>query len=187
MKGLRGWGTRHHETANERVPGTVPQAPKRSRTPVVVSTSALAFRVQETEVSQNPYIISALGFESLRPSGFDTLSGSACENLNMGSAICLIENVKQGRFSSYLWPRFRGEGQFPGPSTPKSPTRAAPLKVDEVTDVPRGVERPPRDKGAVYHTSNPLSLEKDVKRGHEGQGPQKHKEPELHGFPFEAR
>ena len=62
-----------------------------------------------------------------------------------------------------------------------------PLKVDEVADVPRGVERPPRDKGAVYHTSNPLSLEKDVKRGHEGQGSQEHKEGELNGFPFETR
>jgi len=62
-----------------------------------------------------------------------------------------------------------------------------PLKVDEVTNVPGGVKRPPRDKGAVYHTSNALSLEKYVEWGHEGQGSQEHKETEFHGFPFEAR
>ena len=60
------------------------------------------------------------------------------------------------------------------------------LKIDEVTDVPGGVKRPPGDKRAVDHPGNPLSLEKDVKRGHKGQGPQEHKETEFHGFPFEA-
>ena len=62
-----------------------------------------------------------------------------------------------------------------------------PLEIDEITDVPGGVERPSGDKRAVYHTCNPLSLEQDVKRGHEGQGPQEHKEREFHGLSLEAR
>ncbi len=62
-----------------------------------------------------------------------------------------------------------------------------PLKVNEVTDVPGGIKRPPGDKRATYHSGNPLSLEKDVKRGHKGQGSQEHKETEFHSFPFEAR
>ena len=61
------------------------------------------------------------------------------------------------------------------------------LKIDEVTDVPGGVKRPPGDERAVDHPGNPLSFEKYVKRGYKGQGPQEHKEGELNGFPFEAR
>jgi len=39
----------HHETANERVLHSVPQAPQKSRTPVVVSTSAHARGTPEKE------------------------------------------------------------------------------------------------------------------------------------------
>ncbi len=56
----------YQAVASTRVPGTVPQAPQRSRTPVVVSTSAHACGTPEKEASQKAHAISISGFEFLR-------------------------------------------------------------------------------------------------------------------------
>ena len=89
----------------------IPQAPQKPRTSVVVSASALVSRAPETKPSRKPDVVSTLAFGAPRLSALDTVSPSFCDKLDFRIPIFLLVHVRQGRFSSYPWPGFRGEGQ----------------------------------------------------------------------------
>jgi len=61
------------------------------------------------------------------------------------------------------------------------------LKVDEVTDVPGGVEGPGCDKGEIEHRRDLLSLKQDVKRAEESDEPERDEEAKVNALSLKPR
>lgn len=81
-----------------------PQAPKKTRIPVVASTSTFVSCTPESDTSQERHAISTSEFRSPRVSRLDTLSILVVGNLDFRLPILLLLDAIQGCLTQYSKP-----------------------------------------------------------------------------------